>query len=119
MIFLTIYLSSSLSSFFLFLAANNNFVGTIPTQIAALTNLERLYLGMNKFTGTIPAELGLLTKLFYLQIEDNFFTGTVPDQVCNLRNLELDFFIATCFRVMDGVGIGVVCPEPSCCSDCT
>ncbi len=36
----------------------NELTGTIPVELANLTNLERLYLEDNELTGTIPVELG-------------------------------------------------------------
>ena len=41
-------------------------VGTIPTELGNLTNLEKLILSPNSFTGTIPAELAGLSKMVYL-----------------------------------------------------
>ena len=42
---------------------NNQFIGSIPTQIGTLTSLDHLNLSYNQFTGQIPTEIAQLTRL--------------------------------------------------------
>ena len=52
--------------------------GSIPTQIAALTNLKHLYLPNQKIVGSIPKELGSLVELTHLNLYNTNIEGT-PD----------------------------------------
>ena len=47
---------------------DNEFVGSIPTEVGLLTNILYLDLSENKFEGSIPSELGLLTRLWTLDL---------------------------------------------------
>ena len=47
---------------------DNNLQGTIPVQLAQLTNLTFLSLSGNQLRGEIPAELAQLTKLTWLSL---------------------------------------------------
>ena len=42
---------------------SNGFTGTIPTDLATLSDLQWLLLSSNGFTGTLPSTLGQLTKI--------------------------------------------------------
>ena len=53
--------------------------GPIPTLLADLTSLRRLFLGRNELFGTIPSELGSLTNLTDISLRDNPLTGCVPE----------------------------------------
>ncbi|KAL2337456.1 hypothetical protein Fmac_011902 [Flemingia macrophylla] len=52
--------------------------GSIPIQLANLTQLTRLYLHDNLLTGSIPSTLGHLKKLFDLDLHSNQITGFIP-----------------------------------------
>ena len=67
--------------------SNNGLTGTIPPQLAQLTNLEALYLDVNRLTGTIPPQLAQLTNLEALELDGNRLTGTIPPQLGQLTNL--------------------------------
>ena len=70
----------------------NQLTGTIPVELASLSNLERLDLGSNQLTGTIPVELASLSNLEDLDVGSNQLTGTIPVELASLSNLErLDF----------------------------
>lgn len=57
----------------------NAFSGTIPTEIAQLTGLERLSLAENNFTGKIPTRLGTaLINLVEFDVYHNSLTGDAP-----------------------------------------
>ena len=61
--------------------------GSIPPELAQLTNLEELLLSFNRLTGDIPAELGGLTNLTKLHLRYNDLTGEIPPELGNLSNL--------------------------------
>jgi Leucine-rich repeat (LRR) protein len=90
---------------------DNNLQGTIPTEIAllsdlqtlelvyadltgtipdltALTNLQHLTLSGIGLTGTLPTSLSLLHEfLQVINVEHNHLTGALPDEVGALTNL--------------------------------
>ena len=47
---------------------NNEFTGSIPTEVGLLTNLLYLDLSKNKFEGSIPSDFDSLTLLEYLAL---------------------------------------------------
>lgn len=66
---------------------DNQLTGTIPAELALLTDLEWLGLARNQITGSIPAELGRLANLEVLGLDGNQLTGTIPPQLNNLTYL--------------------------------
>jgi hypothetical protein len=62
---------------------NTSLSGSIPTQIANLTSLQRVWLFQNQLTGPIPAELAASPKLEVLELYQNSLTGTMPTQLCS------------------------------------
>ena len=70
----------------------NKLAGTIPAELASLSNLEWLSLGGNQLTGVIPPELANLSNLELLDFGSNRLSGTIPPELTSLSNLErLDF----------------------------
>ncbi|MDO5971993.1 immunoglobulin domain-containing protein [Flavivirga aquimarina] len=67
---------------------NNQLVGTIPTELGNLSDLEFLHLSTNQLTGSIPISLGGLIKLKTLWCDENNLSGTIPSELGNLSNLE-------------------------------
>ncbi len=67
---------------------NNELSGSIPTELGNLTNLERLFLYINALSGSIPTELGNLTNLENLSLNNNELSGSIPTELGNLTNLE-------------------------------
>ncbi len=71
----------------------NNLAGTIPPELAGLSNLTRLQLASNRLSGPIPPELAELSNLSFLGFFNNRLEGTAPPELGNLANLtqlELD-----------------------------
>ena len=62
--------------------------GTIPAELAFLTDLTHLYLHKNQLTGEIPAELGKLSNLEWLSLYSNRLTGGIPSELADLSNLK-------------------------------
>nr|XP_018626076.2 LRR receptor-like serine/threonine-protein kinase EFR [Nicotiana tomentosiformis] len=65
----------------------NEFIGTIPRELANLTALRGLALGSMHLEGEIPVELGYLKKLQQLDLSENEFIGSVPASILNMSTL--------------------------------
>ncbi|XP_077217378.1 receptor kinase-like protein Xa21 [Tasmannia lanceolata] len=65
----------------------NQIVGSIPSQIGNLFNLQRLGLGYNYITGTIPHSIGELCRLLQLYLSINMLSGQIPSSIANLTQL--------------------------------
>ncbi|NQU66937.1 MAG: leucine-rich repeat domain-containing protein, partial [Candidatus Marinimicrobia bacterium] len=68
---------------------NNNLLGSIPSELGNLTNLQVLHLYNNQLSGSIPSDLGNLMNLTYLELSYNQLTGSIPPDLGSLTNLEL------------------------------
>ncbi|GLJ17561.1 hypothetical protein SUGI_0305450 [Cryptomeria japonica] len=71
---------------------NNLFSGSIPVEIGRLQKLERLCLNVNKLGGGIPMEIGQMQHLGLLNLGQNQLSGKIPDSLCGpkqLRHLHL------------------------------
>jgi Leucine-rich repeat (LRR) protein len=68
--------------------ANANLVGSIPPQLANLTQLQTLNLSSNQLTGAIPPELGSLANLETLDLGSNPLKGSFPPQLGSLSKLK-------------------------------
>jgi len=67
--------------------SNNNLVGTIPSKLTNLLNLNSLFLDRNKLIGNIPPELSDLTVIKTLHLYSNALTGNIPPTLINLTQL--------------------------------
>jgi Leucine-rich repeat (LRR) protein len=67
----------------------NNLVGTLPTSIVNLSQLQFLSLARNQLTGTIPTTLGNLAELRHLSLAENQLTGTIPTSLGTLSHLSV------------------------------
>ena len=63
-------------------------VGSIPTTIGYLRELEYLYLEKNLLEAVIPTEIGLCTKLRTLDLSRNVLAGTIPTELSNLSAIK-------------------------------
>ncbi len=70
------------------LALSNRLHGSIPVELAYLSELRELNLSRTELTGPIPPELGRLADLESLNLYGNNFTGGIPAQLGDLSNLE-------------------------------
>ena len=77
---------------------NNALVGTIPTEIGKLANIEVLEVDVNELTGTIPTELGNLLNMVEMDLDKNKLTGTVPTEfgtMINIGEIDLSKLVAS------------------------
>jgi len=65
----------------------NKLMGSMPSEIGNLTNLELLVVDNNQLTGGIPPEIGNLANLQRLDFSNNQLSGCIPDEIGNLTNL--------------------------------
>ena len=73
---------------YLDLSDQTNLTGPIPDSIGNLLNLEYLILNGNELSGVIPAVLGDLSNLVGLWLGSNNLSGAIPPELGNLSNLE-------------------------------
>jgi Leucine-rich repeat (LRR) protein len=66
----------------------NNLAGTIPPELATLTELIELNFRRNYLTGSIPPELGSMTNLEILNLGWNDLSGSIPPALGNLDSLQ-------------------------------
>ena len=65
---------------------SNLLTGTIPTEYGALQAVKTLNLGDNLgIIGTIPSELAELRTLERLFLQGTSLTGSVPKELCDLK----------------------------------
>jgi Leucine-rich repeat (LRR) protein len=71
----------------------NNLLGTIPSALSQLNDLQSLYLGYNQLRGTIPSQLGQLSALTTLDLFSNQLRGSIPSELGQLSAMiRLDLF---------------------------
>ena len=69
--------------------AGYNLTGTLPPDIANLTELLALNLPYNHIEGSIPTELGQMTNLSLLNLFNNSLMNTIPSEIGQLQLLKL------------------------------
>ncbi|NIS79504.1 MAG: hypothetical protein GTO14_04685, partial [Anaerolineales bacterium] len=67
----------------------NGMKGTLPEELAKLSNLKILDLQGNLITGAIPPELGELKNLVFLDLSFNHLQGPIPLEISELENLNV------------------------------
>ncbi|XP_057831354.1 putative leucine-rich repeat receptor-like serine/threonine-protein kinase At2g24130 [Cryptomeria japonica] len=70
---------------------NNLLSGNVPSAFKRFRELERLYLGGNKLEGSIPSEIGQLQHLGLLDLSHNQLSGKIPDSLCRSQQLRYLF----------------------------
>ncbi|CAB9530345.1 expressed unknown protein [Seminavis robusta] len=71
--------------------SRNALTGSLIPELMQMTQLQSIRLNANSLTGTIPPELAQeLTDLQFLWLDQNFLTGTVPPSICALEFLNWD-----------------------------
>ena len=83
----------------------NNLAGTIPSEIALLTDLAIWGMERGQMIGTIPTEVGRLTDLVFLDLDFNRLTGTLPTELYLLtRLIQLDLNNNELSGNIEGIG---------------
>ncbi|XP_077239809.1 receptor kinase-like protein Xa21 [Tasmannia lanceolata] len=62
--------------------------GSIPTSIGKLRNLQRMLMYENMLSGQIPSSIGNIAQLNMLNLNENNLTGSIPSALGNCKNLE-------------------------------
>jgi Leucine-rich repeat (LRR) protein len=65
----------------------NALTSTVPNSIGQLTQLAWLYLDFNQLTGAVPSALGQLTLLEQLALDNNLLSGAIPDSLQHITQL--------------------------------
>lgn len=67
--------------------SSSSILGSLPTSLGSLSNLDFLSLFNNSITGTVPIELGKLSSLRVLNLSWNSLTGSIPSSFSDIVNL--------------------------------
>ncbi|XP_010472330.1 PREDICTED: probable LRR receptor-like serine/threonine-protein kinase At4g37250 [Camelina sativa] len=67
---------------------NSNLVGTIPSDLGFLQNLQSLDLSNNSLNGSLPVEFFAAGKLRFLDLSNNLISGEIPVSIGDLHNLQ-------------------------------
>jgi len=67
--------------------SENALSGTLPTELGLFTGIEFIDLHGNNLSGIIPSELGLLTSLSALHISSNNLEGAIATEIGLMRKL--------------------------------
>ena len=70
------------------IVADNNLVGTLPSEIGALESLSHLSLFQNKIVGPIPESFRQLEFLNFWAMESNKIDGSLPSWIGELEYLQ-------------------------------
>jgi len=101
--------------------SDSGFYGSISTKIGNLKKLSHLLVNENPLTGTLPTEIGLCESLSVLHIHRTSIRGRATQEVCNLRDKNLNsesgegVFYADCRPNNKTRDPFFAC---DCCSDC-
>ncbi|CAJ1952897.1 unnamed protein product [Cylindrotheca closterium] len=62
--------------------------GTIPSEIAFLSNIDHIALRSNSIVGSLPSTLGNLLTVRTLELWNNTISGSIPTEIFSLSTLE-------------------------------
>jgi Leucine-rich repeat (LRR) protein len=80
-------ISNLSSTLRILVAGENNIVGTIPSGIVNLVDLEALHMWENRLSGKIPSDIGKLQRLQVMVLSINNLSGNIPHSLGNLSIL--------------------------------
>ncbi|XVF63755.1 hypothetical protein PTKIN_Ptkin09bG0111900 [Pterospermum kingtungense] len=67
--------------------SSNDFLGEIPSNFSAQSQLQLINFSYNMFSGGVPANIGKLQQLEYLWLDSNQLYGTLPSAIANCSSL--------------------------------
>lgn len=88
-----------------------NLRGSLPTQLGQLRMMEELQIHFNHLVGTLPTEIGMMTKLKIFQTEVNNLSGTIPEGIWRLSTMEQFNFGDNYFESSVPEDIGISMPN--------
>jgi hypothetical protein len=91
---------------------DNNLIGSIPSFIGSLSQLNVLLFKSNFLDGTLPSEMGQLTNLDILLLEQNSFFGDAT-AICDNPDMDVETFVSDCKGSGDYFSF-----QCSCCDEC-
>jgi hypothetical protein len=68
---------------------DNGMVGTLPDELAILTDLVDIHFENAGISGTIPTRYGLLTNLAALRLRGLPLSGSIPKELAEITNMDL------------------------------
>lgn len=68
--------------------ANNNFSGSLPSNLGSMKSLKFMDISNNRFSGPIPEDIGNLRSLQNLSLARNNFSGPLPESIDGLTSLQ-------------------------------
>lgn len=93
---------------YLNLVSNSGLVGSLPSELGMLRNLQHITVHYSNLSGTVPNTIGKLLKLEEFRLYGTKLIGTMPAEICSLRSKgSLSVLAADCSFV-----------ECACCTDC-
>ncbi|CAB9525148.1 STYKc [Seminavis robusta] len=96
---------------------DNEFIGSIPTEVGLLSSLKKLEMRNTNLSGTIPTEMLALDDLTSLVVANASLSGSIPERLCGkLDPQQLKCFGGQCYQVKSEIP---VCQGTSLCGcDC-
>ncbi|XVE69790.1 hypothetical protein DITRI_Ditri10aG0019400 [Diplodiscus trichospermus] len=67
--------------------SSNDFLGEIPSNFSAQSQLQLINFSYNRFSGGVPANIGKLQELEFLWLDSNQLYGTLPSAISNCSSL--------------------------------
>ncbi|OAY35513.1 probable LRR receptor-like serine/threonine-protein kinase At4g37250 [Manihot esculenta] len=67
---------------------NSQLLGSIPSDLFMIQNLQNLDLSNNSLNGSLPLSLSNASQLRFLDLSNNLFSGELPESIGSLQNLE-------------------------------
>jgi len=114
-----------------FNVANNELSGVIPPDLFLIGSLENADFRNNNLSGELPSQLSSASSLKVLLLNGNRLAGTVGNEICKLRDSNLETFVVDC-PVADAESMPTTatetatsssqqplqCSIPDCCTSC-
>ena len=87
----------------------NNLVGSIPSEIGLLTNLDVITIWGNQLVGTLPTTIGELSGLEMFDCSDNYLSGPIPTEIAALEEVSLFYPRPSMIGILLTVLLAILC----------